>query len=279
MRAINLDDLELPAGWEARAATALADVAGASDADRSDEIAGHSDVWRDLKGALAELSHDKCWYCETRQIRSDNNVDHYRPKARPVERPDHPGYWWLAFEPTNFRYSCTFCNSHRKDKATGGAGGKHNHFPVADEAQRAMSPADDLNFEDASLLDPVVAADPPMLWFEPDGRAVPRFDAVTSMRWYERAERSIELYHLDYFKLKRRRKSLFRKVNNLVTNGSRYFPVAAAGGNALVGVAFRQVVEDLIRLVRSDAEHSAAARAYLGGFRNRTWVDAMLAAI
>lgn len=39
-------------------------------------------VWRDLKDGLANLLHDKCWYCETAVDRSDNAVDHFRPKGR-----------------------------------------------------------------------------------------------------------------------------------------------------------------------------------------------------
>ena len=86
MRVIRTDKLLLPTGWEADAAAALAKVvklATASSTDRNAEIERHAaKTWRALKELLAALSHDKCWYCESRQDRSLGAVDHFRPKGR-----------------------------------------------------------------------------------------------------------------------------------------------------------------------------------------------------
>ena len=129
MRYIDKDELALPEGWLARAAAASAAVdAGADPND-------HADVWRELKDALAALfPNKKCWYCESPVDRADNAVDHFRPKGRVSDAVNpHTGYRWLAFDRSNFRYACTFCNSRRKDVVNGTAGGKADRFPLLDE--------------------------------------------------------------------------------------------------------------------------------------------------
>lgn len=131
MRYIDRAKLVKPAGWVARAQAASQAVADGEDPN------DHSAVWRDLKNGLADLLHDKCWYCESPVDRSDNAVDHFRPKNRVSDagRP-HTGYRWLAFDVNNFRYACTYCNSRRIDVDGDTAGGKADRFPLIDEAQR-----------------------------------------------------------------------------------------------------------------------------------------------
>lgn len=115
---------------------------------------------RQVKMALEKLFHDKCAYCETKLVAGDWDVEHYRPKGRVAERPDHPGYYWLAYTWENLYASCTFCNQRRKDQPryddprTLPAEGKLDQFPIEDEAHRAMKPGDDLSKERPLLLDP-----------------------------------------------------------------------------------------------------------------------------
>ena len=70
---------------------------------------GHN-TWRILKIWLANLSDDKCWYCESKILRPNSDVDHFRPKAGVTcERQplaEHDGYYWLAYDWQNFRLSC-----------------------------------------------------------------------------------------------------------------------------------------------------------------------------
>jgi hypothetical protein len=79
----------------------------------------------------------KCVWCEElRPALRELDVDHYRPKAEITEwvgsppvvsdTPPRqivlgPGYWWLAFEWTNYSLACKTCNQ----------GWKRNLFPVA----------------------------------------------------------------------------------------------------------------------------------------------------
>ena len=92
-------------------------------------IAFTDDIWRELKWHLFDLFHGKCAYCEHKpQAGYVGDVEHYRPKGKVDEDPDHPGYYWLAYDETNLLPSCAFCNQNRAAKLT--------HFPVAGEHAR-----------------------------------------------------------------------------------------------------------------------------------------------
>ena len=99
-------------------------------------------MWGDLKDWLIKnVFHNKCAYCETREVRSPYHAEHFRPKGRVRFRKkgekrlqpgraidetgqerDHPGYFWLAYHWLNLLPSCNYCNSAR---------GKNDQFPVA----------------------------------------------------------------------------------------------------------------------------------------------------
>ncbi len=149
-----------------------------------------------VKAALEELFHEKCAYCETPVTAStDWNVEHFRPKARVAERPDHPGYYWLAYAWSNLYLSCEHCNQRRKprlrwDGARGAeAGGKEDQFPLADETTRARTPADDLKHEARLLLDPCEDQPEDHLRYMVDGQIV----AVSGDRT---GEVSIQVFNL-----------------------------------------------------------------------------------
>ena len=90
MRYVDRSKLVKPTGWNQRAQEATQAVANGEDPN------DHGQVWRDLKNGLAGLLHDKCWYCESPVDRSDNAVDHFRPKNRVSDAASpHAGYRWL----------------------------------------------------------------------------------------------------------------------------------------------------------------------------------------
>src|SRR5262245_47312628 len=91
--------------WLQPARQALEQIQALKPENRHSEINRRRQLWADLKESLGRLSSKKCWYCESKEIRSDKHVDHFRPKNRVTENGcnGHPGYWWLAFEWRNFR--------------------------------------------------------------------------------------------------------------------------------------------------------------------------------
>jgi uncharacterized protein (TIGR02646 family) len=232
----------------------------------------NSGVWRDheLREALENCMHKKCWYCETRDLRSDNPIDHFRPKNSVFECPDHPGYWWLAFNWRNYRFSCTYCNSRRIDRETGDKGGKHDHFPILNEEQRAMVPTDKIAFERPCLLDPTNANDPRLLFFDQYGRAVPRKNKDKDPIAFYRADKSIELYNLNHGKIRQKRAILYRAIFDAVEK----IDVMKSDNSCDVDYA----MSNLAKMINEDAEFSAAARIYLMGLRskNREWLEELL---
>lgn len=258
MRVINPAGLHCPANWDARAAKAKADAGN----DLA-EINKRSQIWRDLKDPLANISHDKCWYCEMKQERSDNAVDHFRPKSI---------YPWLAFEKTNLRYSCTYCNSARTNPETGETEGKADSFPLFNESQRAAVPGQE-GLEVPVLLDPCQTQDPGLLDFYEDGMPCARHQDHAIRR--QRAETSIKSYHLDHPDLVEKRKVLAADIKSKIKEADDLFEQCDAG-NPAVDRAFAGLIRVLSNALSESAELSAFARKIVAGARDKIWVEELL---
>jgi uncharacterized protein (TIGR02646 family) len=211
---------------------------------------------------LRRLSNDKCWYCESKDLRSDNAVDHYRPKGNVKDSaPPHDGYWWLAFDWRNYRFSCTFCNSIRNSPTT--SGGKQDYFPLHDEAKRARLAADDLADELPMLIDPVLDGDPALISFEADGTARPMAMDEETID-YQRADISIKRYHLNHPDAAEARLALFVQLKKWLKEADSALDRAAKGkGDGRVTAHER--MRDLRASIKVSAEYSAAARSFLQG--------------
>jgi hypothetical protein len=212
MRWIDQEKIELPEGWLAKAAAAKKKM---EDEDlKPDDL---SDVWTGLKSNFSTLSDKRCWICEAPAARSDNAIDHFRPKNRVAEALKEPsGYKWLAFDYRNFRYICTFCNSRRCDVIGGTAGGKADHFPLRDEAVRAYLETDDLDDEEPMLLDPCEEADWKLLGCSVEsGHPVAATDDPHDK---ERVNISIDLYHLHQDALKKMRLTQIRSLDQKISD-------------------------------------------------------------
>lgn len=257
MRVINLDQLQLPADWQDRALIAIA--------DGPDGVDAHGDLWRGLKNPLKVLSHDKCYYCEIVQERSDGAVDHFRPKKK---------YPWSAFSPTNYRFACTYCNSRRTDEENERTGGKGDNFPLFDENKRAScceEEADELPI----LLDPCNPAEPSLLDFDETGMPLPTYSEEEHAGRHRRAEISIRLYHLDHADIVDRRKALAIEITRKIRAAERLFPLTEAG-NANVDASFAEHVRFLADCISESAELSAFARKILAGHRHIRWIESLL---
>jgi uncharacterized protein (TIGR02646 family) len=249
---------------------------------RKSEINRRRQIWTDLKEKLGALSNKKCWYCESKEIRSDKHIDHYRPKNRVRENgcDAHQGYWWLAFEWRNFRYCCTYCNSLREDVKTGTVGGKGDRFPLKDESKRCYTPQDPLIDEQAALLDPTEPADTGLLWFDEDGSAQPRHAKDTALWPHVRAQQSIDIFHLNHADLQEARLGISNRCKRLVEQGDESWK-NYANGSPGAEINFKRIVKDLMEYVYSAAEFSAAARATVMGLRSehRPWIDSLLQSV
>ncbi|MCP4686453.1 MAG: hypothetical protein GY859_00280 [Desulfobacterales bacterium] len=69
----------------------------------------------DVRGALYAQHGKVCAYCGRHLPGNDRgDVEHFRPKGNVAEDPEHGGYWWLAYDLTNYLLSCSLCNRNRK---------------------------------------------------------------------------------------------------------------------------------------------------------------------
>jgi len=219
-----------------------------------------SSTWQYLAEYLAPISFDKCWYCECSETRSDMAVDHYRPKNKVEEDADHPGYWWLAFDWSNYRYSCTFCNSFRK-KHTSTPGGKQCRFPLSCVSDRASKRAHSCDIEVPCLLDPFVRTDAKLLTFLTNGKPVPA--SLDKSKDHDRASVSIEVYHLDEKKINKDRQRLYQKIRRLVESISQNED--------------ENLKAELLSLAKSNAEYSSSARIYIRQYKpNHAWIEELL---
>lgn len=283
MRYIDIEQLQLPDGWQARADAALnalrneiqqaeaAAQAAGEDADgiakaRKDAITtglkrpARQQIWRDLAPQLSALSKGKCWYSESRNPTADKDVDHFRPKNRVDEAPDHEGYWWRAFDWRNYRYSSQWCNQRRNDRINGTSGGKWDHFPLCANSFRANAEGDDCDQEEPELLDPIDPDDWELLTFRSNGE--PTANAAPNTTEYARADKTISVYHLHCRELVNERRPIAGQVERMVQELESLRP-------KIKDLGFRKIYKDrekdLLRLIHRDSDYSAAALAFARG--------------
>lgn len=259
---INIDDIILPTGWQEKSNNAIVDV------ENGTKINDRSTVWSSLKDPLADLSNDKCWYCESKQIRSDDAVDHYRPKNRVSNTtPLHNGYTWLAFDYKNYRYSCTFCNSKRKNPETGETEGKGDEFPLLDETKRARTSTDNINLEKPVLLDPCKVNDVKLLDFFVTGEPKSKYSDQIKK---DRCEKSIKLYHLDHPSLIEKRKLIALKIKEKVDEIKQFIEENPGLEPS------ESLQKDLQSFIKRESEYSAFARRVIMGYRDLEWIEDLI---
>lgn len=109
----------------------------------------------DVKGLLHAMQGKICAYCGMSTNGLD--VEHFRPKGAVVDEGDRGGYWWLAYECSNYFLGCTVCNRLRKMTS----------FPLLPGADRCVYDTRDLiTAEGRVLVDP--AEDPVEEWLTID---------------------------------------------------------------------------------------------------------------
>ena len=248
------------------------DVAAEDDpVKRKAIINANSARWKAFRRDFETLVGQKCWYTESRNPGTDDDVDHFRPKGGVAECRKHGGYWWLAFGWTNYRLSCHRSNRLGRREDLGRTHGKGEHFPLLVEGDRWMSPAHAC-LERPSLLDPTDPADPPMLTYDIDGTAAlhPAYDGDADAN--RRLEASRIYLHLDSPEFVEDRAGLYGTIATKVENLDRLATAAFVGDEA-ARQTLKDAAQELIRLTRPQTPYSRAAEAYIRIYRNREWVQ------
>lgn len=246
-------------------------LAEPDDVKRRELMKANRSAWADFRELFERTYGAKCWYTESKNPGTDDDIDHFRPKARLAELSDHGGYWWEAFNWRNLRLSCHRANRRRHNPVADAVLGKGDHFPVLEEDQRWCSPHDVCR-EAPALLDPTDPEDPSLLTFDIDGRValVPAYtQSETAVR---RVEASRELLHLDWPAFVDDRRDLYGQIYGLVLNGDRA-ENAKLQGDASGAETLTSVAKALIRLTSAEMPYSRAAVAYIRRFRDRKWIE------
>jgi uncharacterized protein (TIGR02646 family) len=199
---INIDNHEPEQDWLDRADVLTANLLAAVDtAARKIIIAGNEYMWGELKQHFCDVLHRKCWYSESVNDFAHCHVDHFRPKGKAEDEDKNiqdGGYWWLAFNWRNYRYSAPAGNIRKK-----------YYFHV--NANKALAPADAVENENIRFLDPCEPGDPEKLKFNNEGIISPK-SADTATRNYIQAEYTIRRMNLNMPGLVEGRKDKYRRA-------------------------------------------------------------------
>ncbi len=274
MRYIDLDLLvgrpDVQPLIEATEAARQAVSAAGDAATRRALIAANRGQWVAFRSVFQAVFGEKCWYTESRNPGTDDDVDHYRPKGRIAERPGHGGYWWEALHWRNFRLSCHRANRLRENPETGVTHGKGDRFPLLDEQERWKRPSDVCR-ERPTLLDPTDPSDPPLLTFEIDGRIAIAPEHASDATAARRVEDSRIYLHLDWPAFVSDRRDLYTSVFLKVLDGDRA-DLAFRRGEVGARDTLKAIARDLIRMAQDRATYSRAAVAYIHRFSDRDWI-------
>jgi len=158
----------------------------------------------DVRGALVAMQGRICAYCGADISEAGIDVEHFRPKSN-VEGDDaHGGYWWLAYDFTNYVLSCIPCNQRcKKDR-----------FPLGDGATRvAYAVRDTLAAEQRILFDPSI--DPVEDWIafdwqSPAGRLIPNPNLAPELK--TRVAQTLRFFRVNLKPAQRRKRADLQRV-------------------------------------------------------------------
>jgi len=238
-----------------------------NDQAKNDIIDNGNTTWRRVKTILEEASNRKCWYTESKNPGCLNDVDHFRPKARNENNGviQH-WYWFLAFDPENYRLSCQFSNRLNTNPDSGLTGGKGNRFPLMDGQTHATT-KDGITAESAVLLDPCKQSDCDLLEFLPDGRPVVSTNHRGNPDDCYRVEQTNLILNLDFPTFNEDREGLYNKIKNLVELGNM-----CISDGPVIEYAKNQLRE----LMLQSSPYSKAAECYIRCFREHEWIEDLL---
>jgi hypothetical protein len=242
---------------------AILEVAGdakgadAKRTERNDFISKNSAHWGKLKPWLFALSGGKCWFTDTTNTGSHYDVEHFRPKAeaKNIDGRGRDGYWWLAFDYTNYRLAGGVPNIK-----------KGGWFPLCDGNLGSTFANRCEESEFPYLLDPIKASDPLLLAFDEEGNAspVPNADnwATDAAKWNKnRAEESIKRYKLnDHDALPERRRKCWHDVSGAIKEfleaKAKFHPIK----NPVPGETMEQAARRIEAMTKPDVEFSSVAK-------------------
>jgi len=255
----------IPEEVKARLERKHQELVDGNDQTKLDVIGTGNATWSQVKSPWEETYNRKCWYTESTNPGCVNSVDHYRPKGKIMNSDGEikHWYWFLAFDPENYRLSCQFSNGPKTNPETGVTGGKWDEFPLPNGQNHSTTKAG-IDLENPVILDPCNEDDCDLIEFQFDGRPVVSSRHKDNPDACYRVELNKLLLNLDYPTFNEDREILYNRIEKLVKRGDRY------GAD---NPARQDVEQDLQELMTPDKPYSKAAECYVRCFRDRDWVD------
>ncbi len=212
-----------------------------------DKNKGH---WGNLKPWLKQLSKGKCWFSEVRDLYSHWDVEHFRPKklAKSLDGYKHDGYWWLAFDYTNYR----LCGNVGNRK-------KGNRFPLKKESDRSTYAERCEESEAPYLIDPINILDVMLIAFNEEGDVIP---APGISKWdKKRVEESIEILKLnEHEPLTEARKKVWQEITREIDLYKKALSRDPRGNNPVARNQAKNHLRKIRSMTRRDAELSSVAK-------------------
>ena len=249
---IDLENNPPPSEWVARAHVLTQQLINEPDLQIKKRIIdNNSAVWGELKTHLLSLSHQKCWYSESKEKYSHYHIEHFRPKKRALndKGTDMGGYWWLAFCWKNYRICGSVGNIKKGDR-----------FLV--RSNKADTYTDNIDDEIIYFLDPTIIDDPLKISFIDTGKVVP--SSPNSTDWdYIRADYTIANLNLNYEPLVEGRKSLWTRIMLKIREIQNLMDENNVNPSVSKSTILREKIKELKNLTNPQSEFSATASACL----------------
>ena len=212
--------------------------------------------WGKLKPWLLALSHGKCWFSETKDYFSHYEVEHFRPKkvARDDENPgangeavERDGYWWLAFDYTNFR----ICGNVGNRK-------KGGWFPLKAGSQCSTFSARCEESEVPYLLDPTDPSDIDLIAFDEEGKVIAR--PGTSEWEQKRVEVSVKRLKLEEHEpLTEARRMVWQKLSLEIEGFLKAKQKTAEGNNPAAKEKLKNHIRNIRVMLKPETPLSSVA--------------------
>jgi hypothetical protein len=184
------------------------------------------EIWTAIKAHLFDLSNGKCGYCEGAvKAVSAGEVEHYRPKGKVHGDGKHGGYFWLAYEISNYVPTCSQCNSGK---------GKLNQFPIS--GKRVSAPGADLKSEKALLIHPFETDPRRHLRILAGDSKMPDYAMVVAVAGSAQGSASRKVYNLN-------RGDLLMARREAMSEASQLFLMLRMGGGGEAKKTFDRIVK------------------------------------
>lgn len=217
---------------------------------RNKFIDDHAAHWGRLKSWLQVLSKGKCWFSEVKELFSHYDVEHFRPKkeTKALDGTVRDGYWWLAFDYTNYR----LCGNVGNRK-------KGGWFPLKEGSLVSEFNNRCEESEAIYLLDPTDPDDVNLIAFDEEGNAI----AAPGISDWEkqRVEETIKRLKLnEHAALPEERRKIWQKVSQEIELYLKAKSRCSHGCNPAAKQKVRDHLINIRSMTQAGAELSSVAR-------------------